>query len=316
MRNLRKLSRGLAVAAATGLLATLAACGPGDSTSGASTGPSTSTTAGTAGPVTTPPTTPPADGPTALGPQGDEPVDEASGDSAFQSNVTGQMTADQAYKYLSDVVTSADSMWSKYFLSLSKAQEPDFYYEIVTADKPITSNCETEPVTSTYNNAFFCDRDSETIDGVTYNGAVVLPLDTFMQMWNGNIFKRQSQRTGDFGAAVIVAHEIAHSNWSDLATQYDLPPINQPGQPRNKNNELIADCGAGVWANSAYYQGFLEAGDVEEGVAALEAIGDAGPGGSDPHGTPAERGEAFKLGYNTGKPGQCIAAYWPGVNGG
>jgi predicted metalloprotease len=137
-----------------------------------------------------------------------------------------------------------------------------------------------------------------------------------MQMWNGNIFKRQSQRTGDFGAAVIVAHEIAHSNWFDLAAQYNLPPINQPGQPRNKDNELIADCGAGVWANSAYYQGFLEAGDVEEGVAALEAIGDAGPGGNDPHGTPAERAEAFKLGYNTGKPGQCIAAYWPGVNGG
>ncbi|MEV6880059.1 neutral zinc metallopeptidase [Amycolatopsis sp. NPDC051128] len=303
MRNPRKL-RWLTIPAVVLAVGALTACGPGPTT----TTPSTSTTSS---PGTTPASEQPL--PSELR---DAEVNQAGGDSAFQSNVTQQLTSDQVYTYLVDVVTSADKMWSAYAANLPNGYTPDFYYEIVTAEKPISSNCVNGPVTSTYNNAFFCDKDSSTIDGITYYGSVVLPLDTFKKMWNGDVFKRQSKRSGDFGAAAIVAHEVAHSNWWDLSAQYKLPLINQPGRPRDKRNELIADCGAGVWSNTAYYQGYLEGTDVEEAVAALEAIGDSSRGGSDPHGSSAERGAAFMTGYNSGKPADCIKAYWPGVQGG
>jgi predicted metalloprotease len=297
-----------AVMATLAVAAAAVGCGPAGG-NGPTSSPSAHSTTHTPGPVVT------SDGQSL--PSSDTQVEAAAPDSALGSGVTGRaMTTDDAAKYLRTVAQSVDEMWSAYFASLPQHSTPDFFYVIVEAGTPYSSQCVNEPVTSTYNNAFFCDKDQETIDNVTYNGSVVLPLDTFMKMWNGDIFQRQSQRTGDFGAAAIVAHEIAHSNWWDLSAAYNLPLINQPDQPKDKNNELLADCGAGLWANTAYYKNYLEAGDVEEAVAALEAIGDAQPGGDDPHGSPAERGAAFMVGYNSGKPGQCIAQYWPGVHGG
>jgi len=243
-------------------------------------------------------------------------VPSAGADQAFGSGNTGTLTQDEAYNYLKSVLVDTDKMWTAYFESIPGGHEPDFYWDIITDGHPAQSNCYPDTqITADYNNAFFCSADSETDNGVTYNGHIVLPLDTFMKMWNGDIFSRPSQEVGDFAAAVVTAHEVAHSEWYDLQTQFNLPPINQPGQPKDKRNDLIADCGAGVWANSAYYKGYLQGDDVQIGMDALGAIGDTSAS-TDPHGTPQEREQAFMLGYNTGKPGACVSQYWPGVTGG
>lgn len=79
--------------------------------------------------------------------------------------------------------------------------------------------------------------------------------------------------------------------------------------------ELQADCFAGVWANRANRQGnVLEAGDVEEGLAAANAVGDdtlqRQSGGavvpdSFTHGSSAERMRWFRRGLDSGDPEQC-----------
>ena len=82
--------------------------------------------------------------------------------------------------------------------------------------------------------------------------------------------------------------------------------------------ELQADCFAGVWANRANRRHhILEAGDVEEGLAAASAVGDdtiqeaagrrATPD-SFTHGSSAERMRWFRTGLASGDPGACDTA--------
>jgi len=78
--------------------------------------------------------------------------------------------------------------------------------------------------------------------------------------------------------------------------------------------ELQADCFAGVWANTAAKSGYLETGDVEEGLAAAAAVGDdrlqkMSTGRVSPesftHGSAADRSAWFKRGFDSGDPNRC-----------
>jgi predicted metalloprotease len=81
--------------------------------------------------------------------------------------------------------------------------------------------------------------------------------------------------------------------------------------------ELQADCYAGVWAKRS---GGMEAGDLEEGMRAAEAIGDdtlqkqmqgrVVPD-SFTHGTSAQRMQALRTGLASGDPASC-AGYTSG----
>jgi predicted metalloprotease len=75
--------------------------------------------------------------------------------------------------------------------------------------------------------------------------------------------------------------------------------------------ELQADCYAGVWAKRT---GGMEAGDLEEGMRAAEAIGDdtlqrESQGRVVPdsftHGTSAQRMAALRTGLDSGNPAAC-----------
>ena len=78
--------------------------------------------------------------------------------------------------------------------------------------------------------------------------------------------------------------------------------------------ELQADCYAGIWANSTSQRQLLEAGDVEEGLAAAAAVGDdriqqQQTGDIRPesftHGTSAQRTQWFRRGLESGDPRVC-----------
>jgi predicted metalloprotease len=75
--------------------------------------------------------------------------------------------------------------------------------------------------------------------------------------------------------------------------------------------ELQADCYAGVWANYANQQNYLEQGDTEEAINAANAIGDDTLTRGQvsernfTHGTSAQRIAALKKGMDTGDVSQC-----------
>ena len=214
---------------------------------------------------------------------------------------SGANAEQAAANYISATVIHADKIWTKWLTS-NGYQEPFVNYQIVSRQSgPYTSNCK-NPTTkqptvanASFPNAFFCAADNKAVGNQPSNGTIVLPVETMLKMWNGNIFERTARQKGDFAAATLVSHEFGHHiTWA----MYKQASTKNPAVklPTGKNMELIADCFAGVWAVAVYKDGMLEAGDVEEAIAALEAIGDSGTG-SDPHGTPAERARAWKVGY-------------------
>ena len=80
---------------------------------------------------------------------------------------------------------------------------------------------------------------------------------------------------GDFAQAYVVAHEVGHhiqNTLGALSSGAGLTRVEANAQ--SVQQELQADCLAGMWGNSAGGRNFLEAGDVEEGLRAAAAIGD------------------------------------------
>ncbi len=123
---------------------------------------------------------------------------------------------------------------------------------------------------------------------------------------------------GDFAQAYVLAHEVGHHVQNLLGTERELRNAQQqnPGQAKQLSvaMELQADCFAGVWANAARKGGYLETGDVEEGLAAAAAVGDdrlqkQSRGRVNPesftHGSSADRSAWFKRGFDSGDPNQC-----------
>lgn len=123
---------------------------------------------------------------------------------------------------------------------------------------------------------------------------------------------------GDFAQAYVVAHEIGHHVQNILgasARVHRAPRAQQEGAGGlSVRLELQADCYAGIWAHASRRRDLLEAGDIEEGLAAAAAVGDdrlqqqAG-GRVNPeswsHGSSEQRSRWFRRGFETGQPNQC-----------
>ncbi len=233
-----------------------------------------------------------------------QPVPAAAANEAFGNSQNYTVN-----DYLVYTILDLDVMWTKWFLD-NGFREPQVGYVIISGGDSFSSACDLL-IDSNHPNAYYCPNDQVTdANGVVYQGAILLPENTFANMWNGNIFGFSSASVGDFAAAIIVAHEFGHNVADELRLQWNEAYPNQvTNAPTGKYNELLADCFAGVWMNSAYYKNYLIDTDYQEAVGALQAIGDQGVA-ANPHGTPEERVVAVTAGYNSGNPMDCVAAYW------
>jgi len=122
---------------------------------------------------------------------------------------------------------------------------------------------------------------------------------------------------GDFAAAYVVAHEVAHHIQNELGILGQINTARQQMSDREANAlsvalELQADCLAGVWA--AHVEGLLDPGDVAEAMNAARMIGDdrlQGAAGRVPqphtftHGTSAQRARWFGTGFASGQMASC-----------
>ena len=125
---------------------------------------------------------------------------------------------------------------------------------------------------------------------------------------------------GDFAAAYVIGHEVGHHVQTLLGTSDQVRSAQQRANEAGANRlqvamELQADCFAGVWAYHANQTvRVLEPGDVEEGLAAAQAIGDdrlqrnagrAVTPDSFTHGSSADRQRWLSTGLRSGDPGAC-----------
>ena len=125
---------------------------------------------------------------------------------------------------------------------------------------------------------------------------------------------------GDFAAAYVVAHEIAHH------VQNELGILSQANQLRSRVSEaesnaisvrieLQADCYSGIWAQAAEEKfGSIERGDIAEAMNAARQIGDdtlqrnAGQRVQPhtfTHGTSEQRQRWFARGFDSGNLTDC-----------
>ena len=123
---------------------------------------------------------------------------------------------------------------------------------------------------------------------------------------------------GDFPVAYVIAHEVGH-HVQDLQGTLNTAHNAQARASETQGNaiqvgiELQADCYAGVWAKRS---GGMEAGDLEEGMRAAEAIcddtlqketqGRVVPD-SFTHGSSAQRMQALRAGLDSGDPSACAS---------
>jgi len=125
---------------------------------------------------------------------------------------------------------------------------------------------------------------------------------------------------GDFAAAYVVAHEVAHHVQNELGILAQANARRAQVSEAESNAisvriELQADCLAGVWAAHADARfGSIEPGDVDEAVNAAARIGDdtlARAAGRVPmpdsfsHGTSAQRARWLQRGMQAGRIDDC-----------
>jgi uncharacterized protein len=123
---------------------------------------------------------------------------------------------------------------------------------------------------------------------------------------------------GDFAQAYVLAHEVGHHIQHLAGTDAQVRQAQQsnPGEGNQLSVrlELQADCYAGVWAHSTQQRNLLQAGDVEEAMAAAAAVGDdriqAQSGqrvnvDAFTHGSAQQRTEWFGRGFQSGDIRSC-----------
>ncbi|OOY23519.1 hypothetical protein BMI91_13625 [Thioclava sediminum] len=125
---------------------------------------------------------------------------------------------------------------------------------------------------------------------------------------------------GDFAAAYVVAHEVAHHVQDELGILGKVNEVRAQSSEAQSNAlsvriELQADCFSGIWARRAEDQiGAIEPGDISEAMNAAAQIGDdtlQREAGRVPmpdsftHGSSAQRQRWFERGYQSGDLKQC-----------
>ncbi|GGI77540.1 flagellar biosynthesis protein FlgM [Polymorphobacter multimanifer] len=135
-----------------------------------------------------------------------------------------------------------------------------------------------------------------------------------------SFFDQLAQRfgaPGDFAAAYVIAHEVGHhiqtiTGISEQVRGAQARASKTEGNALQVRMELQADCLAGVWAQA--HKDLLDEGDVDEALAAANAIGDdtlqrAAQGTVVPesftHGSSAQRKSWFMNGFRGGTIASC-----------
>jgi predicted metalloprotease len=151
---------------------------------------------------------------------------------------------------------------------------------------------------------FYCPGDA----------SVYLDLDFF------DTLGKRMGAPGDFAQAYVIAHEVGHhlQNMMGITGKVDAMRGKVSTQQMNALSvrvELQADCLAGVWAHhSQRGKGWLEQGDIQEGLNAASQIGDdtlqkASTGRVVPesftHGSAQQRMTWFKRGLDGGSIQGC-----------
>jgi predicted metalloprotease len=199
-------------------------------------------------------------------------------------------------EFVSFVVDDVQDSWARLFTEAGQRYQPTTLRLFTDG---ISTGC---GAASSATGPFYCPLDRH----------VYLDLGFFREL------RDRFGAPGDFAQAYVIAHEFGHHVQNLLGIADDVRR-GQQEHPDEANElsvrlELQADCLAGVWAHSAYQEGLLESGDLEEGLTAAASVGDdriqrqAGRGVNPEtftHGSSEQRTTWFRRGYESGDLNSC-----------
>ena len=199
-------------------------------------------------------------------------------------------------EFVSFVLDDNQNFWTQQFQSSGQAYDRA---KLVLFRDAVNSGC---GQASSATGPFYCPLDQKAYVDLAF----------FAEL------NKRFQAPGDFAQAYVLAHEIGHHVQQELGIEQKVRDESQ-ANPDDTNElsirlELQADCFAGLWGRSAYDQGLLEEGDLEEGITAAEAVGDdriqeQTQGRIDKeswtHGSSEQRVAWFRKGFDSGDINNC-----------
>jgi uncharacterized protein len=228
------------------------------------------------------------------------PVGPGGGPAGEVENVQpgGFTGVDEQADFVSVVLADTEDVWNELFRAGGmEYREP----ELILFNDRVSSAC---GIAGSAVGPFYCPPDQR----------VYIDLAFFRDL------DRRFGAPGDFAQAYVIAHEVGHHVQTLLGISDQVRAAQARASQREANAlqvrmELQADCLAGLWAHHAHRQRrILEPGDLEEALGAAAAIGDdrlqrKSQGEVVPesftHGTSAQRVQAFRTGFESGKPDSC-----------
>lgn len=218
-----------------------------------------------------------------------------SGTGTSTNAPAGQSTLDpQTKHFMLEVLGSTERVWSDVFQKAGARYTPT---TLVAYSNAYQSGC---GAAQSAMGPFYCPTDQRIyVDPEFFNELAT-----------------RFNAPGDFPVAYVIAHEVGH-HVQDMEGTLEQAHNLQARSSETEGNavqvkvELQADCYAGVWAKRS---GGMEAGDLEEGMRAAEAIGDdtlqkQAQGQVVPdsftHGSSEQRMAALRTGLTSGDPAAC-----------
>lgn len=209
------------------------------------------------------------------------------------TSAPGDQPTDEAGNMVSRVLGDTEDFWKQQFAAGGGAYPAP---NLVLFSQAVQSACGT---TSSAVGPFYCPRDRK----------VYMDLSFFREL------DRRFGAPGDFAQAYVVAHEVGHHIQNILGLLGQSPAMSRTdANQQSVQQELQADCLAGMWGKSAADRNLLELGDIEEGLTAAAAIGDdriqqQTQGRVVPesftHGSSAQRVAAFRQGLQSADMRGC-----------
>lgn len=205
---------------------------------------------------------------------------------------------DQTEEFVAVVLADTEAVWETVFEEMGRDYERP---SLVLFSGAVRSACGTA---SSAVGPFYCPGDGKAYLDTSFFG-------TLAQRYGA---------AGDFAAAYVIGHEVAHHVQNQLGISEDVSRM-RAGASETESNalsvrlELQADCLSGVWASRADARfDILEPGDIDEALTAAAAIGDdtlqrrsSGVVVPDSftHGSAEQRTRWFRRGFEAGAPGAC-----------
>lgn len=221
------------------------------------------------------------------------------GGEVIESNVELTEADRQAGEFVSVTLADTEEVWANIFANdLGRSYDPAtlVLFKQVTQSPCGNASGATGP--------FYCPIDKK----------VYLDTDFFTTL------SRRMGAGGDFAAAYVVAHEVAHHVQDELGILTKANSVRQQVSQEESNAisvqiELQADCFSGLWARHAAAKfGSIDRQDLLEAVNAAKQIGDdtlMRNAGQVPmpeaftHGTSEQRQRWFARGYEGGTLDAC-----------